>query len=232
MNRVAAVALGALIVSCLSAVGCCDKQEKELKTLQQQYNDLQMNYNDSKKALDESKAKNNDLMAQLESKDMELSAAKRAGGGATKVETKIVKEVVSEHLLPVPTGWHRTAGGVAIAVGSDILFPSGKAELTAGGEKKIREIAATLKTSFTGQQVRVYGYTDADPIRKTKDLWQDNLDLSASRAMSVTRELTKMGISPDRVETVAMGATHPEAAGNTADAKAKNRRVEIEVVKH
>lgn len=231
MNRVAAVALGALVVSCLSAVGCCDKQDKELKTLQQQYNDLQMNYNDSKKALDESKTKNNDLMAQLESKDMELSAAKRAGGGTTKVETKIVKETVDRQ-LQVPGGWHRTAGGVAIEVGSDILFPSGKAELSANGEKKIREIAATLKNSFTGQQIRVYGYTDADPIHKTANLWQDNLDLSANRAMSVTRELGKTGISPDRIETVAMGAAHPQASGGSAAAKAKNRRVEIEVVKH
>jgi chemotaxis protein MotB len=79
--------------------------------------------------------------------------------------------------------------------------------------------------------VRVMGYTDSDPIVKTKNLWKDNLDLSANRAMEVTRHLWSKGISAEHIETVAMGATHFMGPNTTKAGKAGNRRVEISVVK-
>jgi flagellar motor protein MotB len=79
--------------------------------------------------------------------------------------------------------------------------------------------------------VQVYGFTDNDPIVKTKKLWEDNLDLSANRAMMVTRELIRHGIAANRVETIAMGSTHPVASNSDKAGKAKNRRVEIVAIK-
>ena len=78
--------------------------------------------------------------------------------------------------------------------------------------------------------MRVYGYTDSDPIKRSARLWKDNLDLSANRAMAVTRELRKLGIPAESIETVAMGATRSVAPNRTKADKAKNRRVEIVVV--
>ena len=57
-------------------------------------------------------------------------------------------------------------------------------------------------------------YTDNDPIRKSRKLWKDNLELSANRAMDVSRELHRRGIEPDRVETIAiLGAVRAGADG-------------------
>jgi len=47
---------------------------------------------------------------------------------------------------------------------------------------------------------------------------------------TVTRELIHQGLVAGRIETIAMGATHPVAAGKDKQSKAKNRRVEIAVV--
>ena len=118
-----------------------------------------------------------------------------------------------------------------VILGSDILFASGQATLTTAGKKAIDEIAKDLTSRYAGQLVRVYGYTDSDPIKRSKKLWKDNLDLSANRAMAVPRYLISRGIKADRIETIAMGATHYVAANSTKAAKAKNRRVEIFVIK-
>ena len=113
---------------------------------------------------------------------------------------------------------------------SDVLFASGRASLTAAGKKALSSIVATLNRSYSGRIVRVYGHTDGDPIRKSKKLWLDNLDLSANRAMSVARYLIANGVKAANVETVAMGETRPVASNKTKAGKARNRRVEIIVI--
>jgi chemotaxis protein MotB len=118
-----------------------------------------------------------------------------------------------------------------VTVGADILFSSGKADLTSGGRAALDKIVGDLKSHYAGMTVRVYGHTDTEPIRKSKKLWQDNLDLSANRAMAVARYLVSKGISAKNVEVVAMGENHPVADNATAAGKAKNRRVEIVVLK-
>ena len=127
---------------------------------------------------------------------------------------------------PAP-GWVATTTGHMITVGSDILFAAGKAELTNEGERRLDQIAQDLQSAYTGRTVRVVGHTDADPIRRTRNLWTDNLDLSSNRAMAVTRYLVAQGVSLQRIETVGMADSRPVANNSTTDGKAKNRRVEI-----
>ena len=115
-------------------------------------------------------------------------------------------------------------------VGSDVLFSSGRATLTTGGRNALVAVASKIKTSFPGNIVRVYGHTDSDPIVKSKKLWADNLDLSANRAMAVTRYLISKGVARSKIETVGMGASRPITSNKTKAGKAKNRRVEIIVV--
>jgi outer membrane protein OmpA-like peptidoglycan-associated protein len=127
---------------------------------------------------------------------------------------------------PAP-GWVATTAGHMITVGSDILFASGKAELTNEGKRRLDQIAGDLQSSYSGRTVRVVGHTDGDPIRRTRNLWTDNLDLSSNRAMAVTRYLVGQGVSLQRIETVGMADSRPVASNSTTDGKARNRRVEI-----
>ena len=74
-----------------------------------------------------------------------------------------------------------------------------------------------------GKKVLIQGYTDRDPISKTKDKWEDNLDLSAARARAVATYLTSQGIDMKKVGLQAFGDTVPKST------KDRSRRVEIVV---
>jgi chemotaxis protein MotB len=86
-----------------------------------------------------------------------------------------------------------------------------------------------LRKKYPGKQVDVVGHTDSDPIKKTKDKWKDNLELSAQRALSVARYLIQKGMGEEEVRAVGCGDSRPVASNSSSAGKAKNRRVEIVV---
>ena len=120
-------------------------------------------------------------------------------------------------------GWVVAPGVAMISVSSDLLFGSGKADLTAAGKAKIAEIAREIRKEYASRDIYVIGHTDTDPIRKTK--WQDNWELSAERALTVTRALQGAGVSGKQIMAAGRGEYQPRRLG-----KAKNRRVEIYAV--
>lgn len=215
----------AMIAIGIACVGCCTAEKNEITTLRQEKDTLLQNNKATNAELANARSRESQLMGQMDAKDMQLMAlktenddlkAKRGGaptGSATPGRPGDESIVYSE------------------TVGSDVLFEAGKATLTANGKARLDTIAGTLRSKYPGMTVRVMGYTDSDPIVKTKNLWKDNLDLSANRAMEVTRHLWSKGISAEHVETVAMGSTHFVGPNTTKSGKAGNRRVEIIVVK-
>jgi chemotaxis protein MotB len=110
---------------------------------------------------------------------------------------------------------------------NEILFDSGKAELKRATSAELDHILTVLKQKYVGKQIDVVGHTDTDPIQKSK--WKDNWELSAQRALTVTRYLIERGIPEDQIRAVGRGASQPVASNATASGKAKNRRVEIVV---
>jgi flagellar motor protein MotB len=207
-------------MSSFFAIGCTDQRDAQIKTLQDQNARLTAERDGLAGDLNNARENEVALKAQLAAKDRELQAA-RAG-------TKVVP---TEPTKPSAEGWEKGLYGDRVTLGTDILFPPGQAKLSAEGKRKLDEIAHTLKTSYKGQPVIVYGYTDNDPIRKTKNLWDDNLDLSAARAMAVTRYLWGKGIPKETLDATARGETHFLATNGNKAGKAKNRRVEIIAVK-
>jgi len=218
--------LGALAVSflaaALSTVGCCDKEKKLIEALNADNKKLL----DTKTALQSDnaglKSRQQDLLDQMDSRDAELLSANQ----------KIANLEAQAVAKPAKSGeWDVGLHADRVSLTGDILFASGRATLTAAGRATLNRVVATLRAKYAGMPVRVYGYTDSDPIRVTKKLWTDNLDLSANRAMAVARYLRSAGISADQIEAVAMGAGRPVASNSAKSGKAKNRRVEIVVVK-
>jgi chemotaxis protein MotB len=86
-----------------------------------------------------------------------------------------------------------------------------------------------LKEKYASKRIDVVGYTDSDPIQKSKDQWKDNWELSSERALSVARYLMDHGISGEQIRAIGCGPSRPVAPNTTAANKAKNRRVEIVV---
>ncbi len=119
------------------------------------------------------------------------------------------------------------AGTITVTLANTILFDSGKATLKSATSKELDHILAVIKDKYSGKQVDVVGHTDTEPIKKSS--WKDNWELSAQRALAVTRYLIDHGIPDKQVEASGCGSARPVASNSTADGKAKNRRVEIVV---
>jgi len=121
-------------------------------------------------------------------------------------------------------------GTVTVTLENAILFDSGKAALKQATSAELDHIYSVLQQDrYAGKQIDVVGHTDTDPIRKTKDKWKDNWELSAERALSVARYLIDKGINEEDIRAVGCGASRPVASNATSAGKAKNRRVEIVV---
>ncbi len=113
-------------------------------------------------------------------------------------------------------------GGELFVVAGDVLFDSGQATIKASAKKELDSIASRIKSQHSGQNVRVEGYTDSKPIKKSK--WGSNEALSEARADAVRKYLISKGISSSRISAVGMGASKLKSTDK------ESRRVEIVVV--
>jgi len=121
-------------------------------------------------------------------------------------------------------------GGVTtVTLPNTILFDSGKVTLKSSSRRVLDKIGSVLNRDYKGQTIRVEGHTDTQPIRKTKNLWKDNWDLSCNRAMAVVRYLTSKGIDPKRIYASGFSYYKPVASNQTATGRSRNRRVAIVV---
>ena len=120
-----------------------------------------------------------------------------------------------------------TAGTITVTLANTILFASGKASLKSATSAELDHILSVLKSKYAGKEIDVVGHTDTDPIKKSE--WKDNWELSAQRALSVTRYLIDRGISDDKVRASGCGPARPVASNTTSAGKTRNRRVEIVV---
>lgn len=119
---------------------------------------------------------------------------------------------------------------VVITVGNEILFRSGSADLTADAKRSLSRIVQVINRRYPGKEIRVDGHTDNEPIRRTRDKWSDNWQLSGARSLSVLRELINAGISEDRIFFAGFGEFSPVADNATRANRQQNRRVDIVVI--
>lgn len=208
------------ILTGLASAGCCQEHEKKIQILLRDKQEVLDQNKDLRTQFTAANEREAQLVKTLEDKDRLLADK--------DIELTGYKRIIDDPNFAqqgkTAAGWEKGMFGDRITVGGDLLFASGKAVLTRAGGARLGKIVQDIKSSYPGMIVRVYGHTDSDPIRKSP--WKDNLELSANRAMAVVRYLISKGISAKLVETVAMGEHHP-----VSGTKAKNRRVEIFVVK-
>lgn len=111
---------------------------------------------------------------------------------------------------------------VSFRINSEILFPSGHADLSLAGIGVLKQLVAVLKKN--NYQLAVEGHTDSIPMRGR---YPSNWELSAFRAGSVVRYFEANGISSDRLRAVGYADTRPLQPNDTAEGRAQNRRVEL-----
>lgn len=121
-------------------------------------------------------------------------------------------------------------GNMVLSIPASITFASGKAELSSDGKAALKKVGTTLQREYPEAHFSVEGHTDADPIKKSG--FGSNRDLSVARAMAVLRFLVEdCGVSDERCIVAGHGQYDPVAANQKDGDKAKNRRVEIVVLR-
>lgn len=113
------------------------------------------------------------------------------------------------------------SGNVLFALNSDQLQPEGKQLL----KSLSQPIAAYLGASE--QMLMVSGFTDDMPVRGSNSRFADNWELSAQRALTVTRTLIEDGVPSSSIFAAAFGSQQPVADNGDAEGRARNRRVEM-----
>lgn len=113
-------------------------------------------------------------------------------------------------------------GNVIVGVAGDVLFDSGKVDLKSTAKQSLDQVVQVIRSRYPGAIVRVEGYTDSDPIRKSN--WKSNEHLSAERAIAVEKYLVSKGLDNNTTYSAAFGPAHSKGS------KKDSRRVEIVVL--
>jgi chemotaxis protein MotB len=116
--------------------------------------------------------------------------------------------------------------GVSIEINANVLFEPGRAELAPQSLAVLRAVAEHLKSEPFNLEVT--GHTDTIPI--SNSIFASNWELSAVRASSVVRLLADSGIAPARLFAIGREASQPIAPNDTAEGRARNRRVELMIL--
>ncbi|WIF94644.1 flagellar motor protein MotB [Caminicella sporogenes] len=122
--------------------------------------------------------------------------------------------------------------GLLLRFKENVLFDSGKAVLKPKSKATLKFLAGLLKRKeFADKFIRVEGHTDSDPIiRSTK--YPTNWELSSIRAANVVRFfIEETNMKPERFSISGYSKYHPVAPNDTPENKAKNRRVDIVILR-
>ncbi|MNO86407.1 Chemotaxis protein LafU [compost metagenome] len=119
--------------------------------------------------------------------------------------------------------------GISITLSDRFLFDTGKAELKDGSSKTLSKLASLFSDLDTA--ISIEGHTDNHPIVRAST-YKDNWELSGARALSVLRFfIDKEKLDPDGFQYAGYADTRPAADNSTEVGRAKNRRVEITVLR-
>ncbi|MCP4383088.1 MAG: peptidoglycan -binding protein [Hyphomicrobiales bacterium] len=118
---------------------------------------------------------------------------------------------------------------------SEVFFGTGSDEIGDEGLTELGKLADAVVE--LAQEIpedipwvlRIDGHTDKRPITSTGGRFQSNWDLSSGRAISVVRYLIDRGIPPDRLVAAGFGEFQPIEEGDSDEALAKNRRIELKL---
>jgi chemotaxis protein MotB len=116
-------------------------------------------------------------------------------------------------------------GKVYVSLEEQLLFASGSTVVDPRGEQALKQLAEVLAKN-PEVSILIEGHTDNVPIKG--GTMKDNWDLSVLRSTSVVRILLKhSSINPSRLTPAGRGEYIPVEPGNSAEARKKNRRIEI-----
>ena len=140
------------------------------------------------------------------------------------------RRIALEKALAIPLATGRvTLNNGRIGISGNVLFPVNSDQLRPDGRQLLKSLVPPLQV-YLGERddmLMVSGFTDDKVVSGNNKLYVDNLELSAQRALTVTRALIDEGMASSRVFAAAFGAEQPVAANSSEKGRALNRRVEM-----
>ncbi|WP_440996799.1 peptidoglycan -binding protein [Arhodomonas sp. SL1] len=118
---------------------------------------------------------------------------------------------------------------------SELFFASGEAEIGPEGREKLSQLAGVLQQvaeripDDIPWVLQVEGHTDRRPIRTQR--FPSNWELSTARATNIVHYLVDQGIPPERLSAAGYGEYQPLSEGDSEEAMARNRRIELKLTR-
>ena len=159
---------------------------------------------------------------------MELSA--RLENEVRQRQEELKRRQTLEQALAGPLAAGRvTLKDGRINISGNVLFALNSDQLQPEGRTLLKSLAAPLSAYLGARDeiLMVSGFTDDQQVREGNRRFADNLELSAQRALTVTRALIASGVPESAVFAAAFGAQQPVGSNADEAGRSKNRRVEI-----
>jgi flagellar motor protein MotB len=161
---------------------------------------------------------------------MQLELAGKLQTEVRKRELEEQRRTALEKALAGPLASGRiTLNNGRIGISGSVLFSLNSDQLQPEGRQILKSLAAPL-AAYLGTRdelLMVSGFTDDRPLGERNRQFADNLELSAQRALTVTRALIEEGLPSTSVFAAAFGPAQPVAPNADAAGRARNRRVEM-----
>lgn len=169
---------------------------------------------------------------------MESTVVNRSARAQAEAERKAKKEreieaikrleqAVADGRLSGKANIGVTEREVKIALNPESFFSIGSAKLNPGTVDVLQSLVGLIE-AFPNDII-IEGHTDNIPIRG--GAYRSNWELSIARAVGVVNFFTAMGIAPDQLIAAGYGEFHPAYSNDTAEDRARNRRIEITIVR-
>lgn len=161
---------------------------------------------------------------------MQLETAARLETEVRQRQAEQQRRQALEKALAGPLAAGRvTLSNGRIGISGSVLFAFNSADLQPEGRQVLKSLAAPLATYLAARDeiLMVSGFTDDRQVRGGSHHFVDNWELSAQRALTVTRALIEEGVPSASVFAAAFGAEQPVASNADAAGRARNRRVEM-----
>lgn len=156
---------------------------------------------------------------------------------ATSLQDEVKKRQVEEQrrmslekALAIPLASGRiTLNNGRIGISGRVLFSLNSDQLQPEGRQLLNSLVPPLKAYLTAREelLMVSGFTDDKSVRSSNSQFTDNWELSAQRALTVTRALIDDGMPSSMVFAAAFGSEQPVVPNVSDAARAQNRRVEM-----
>jgi flagellar motor protein MotB len=159
---------------------------------------------------------------------MELASHLEAEINKRQMEEQ--RRMTLEKALAVPLASGRiTLNNGRIGISGRVLFALNSDQLQPDGRQLLNSLVTPLRAYLASRDelLMVSGFTDDRSIRDGNSRFADNWELSAQRALTVTRVLIEEGMPSSMVFAAAFGSEQPVVPNESEAARSQNRRVEM-----